>query len=143
MPQGWTQIALETPSPKDTWGRRGCSGVWAAMRQGCPGSSLPRRRGTPEVCHSGTPSHPRFYVRVKSHPTMPGQAGHGAQTKKESGERRVQVWGIWGAMGPVERQWSLETEFRVKPFSPGCAGRVQLCSTSWGREASRAENRHK
>lgn len=79
---------------------------------------------------------------MKSHPTMPGQEGHGAQAKRglESAE---QVWAVWGAMQPVERQWNLETEFRVKPFNPGCAHRVQLCGTSRGREASRAETRHK
>lgn len=89
-----------------------------------------------------TPSHPRFYVRVKSHPTKPGQVGHVAGAKRGL-DCAEQVWGIWGAMGPVERQWSLETEFKVKPFSPGCAGRVQLCSTNRGRGTSRAENRHK
>lgn len=33
-------------------------------------------------------------------------------------ESAEQAWGIWGALGPVERQEQLEEELTVKPFSP-------------------------
>lgn len=74
MPRGWTEKALKTPSPKDMWGRRGCSGVWAAMRQDCPRSSLLRRRETPEVWQDPKSSQVLYEGEVSPHKAKSGRA---------------------------------------------------------------------
>lgn len=61
------------PPPGDTWGCRGCSGIWAAVRQGCLWSPRPTSRRPQER------EDPRgWQVGVMSHPTQAmGQAGQG------------------------------------------------------------------
>lgn len=42
-----------------------------------------------------------------------------------------------GDLGPVERQWGLQMEVRMKPFRP------RVCRQGRDRETIRAENTHK